>query len=119
MRGRADAHQTADASTATDPIRTWAGRHGDMPQGLEARLEEHLYVPTHTATSRYVPSELPEDALHDFGPIHIDFHELVLIDRLTATLTLLVAADDQSVACWWSNRPYAHGRLNRPTRMGG
>ncbi|MGW6140307.1 hypothetical protein ACWFRM_35705 [Streptomyces sp. NPDC055144] len=33
------------------------------------------------------------------GPIHIGSHELVLIDRPAATLTLLVAVDDQSVAC--------------------
>ncbi|MGV9269505.1 hypothetical protein ACWDRR_33130 [Kitasatospora sp. NPDC003701] len=38
--------------------------------------------------------QLPEDAFHDYGPIHIDYHELVLIDRLAATLILLVAADD-------------------------
>ncbi|MFE2988890.1 hypothetical protein [Streptomyces sp. NPDC059262] len=39
------AYQTVDASTATGRIRAWAGRHGDVPQELEARLEEHLYAP--------------------------------------------------------------------------
>ncbi|MFB7709348.1 hypothetical protein [Streptomyces sp. NPDC056105] len=104
------AYQAVDASTATDLIRTWAGRHDDVPQELEARLEAHLYAPIRTATSQYVLGELPEDALHDHGPIHIDFHELVLIDRLAATLVLLVAADDWSVACG--------GRTGR-TRRGG
>ncbi|MFE5022497.1 hypothetical protein ACFRAO_03955 [Streptomyces sp. NPDC056656] len=102
-------YQAVDASTASDLVRTWAGRHGDVPQELEARLVDHLYAPIRTATRRYVLGELPDDALHDCGPIHIDFHELVLIDRPAATLTLLVAADDWSVACGWSNRPYAQG----------
>ncbi|MFE5005712.1 hypothetical protein ACFRJ3_13900 [Streptomyces sp. NPDC056696] len=75
------AYQTVDASMATGRIRAWAGRHGDVPQELEARLEEHLYAPIPSATSRYVLGELPEDALHEYGPIHIDFHELVLVDR--------------------------------------
>lgn len=88
------AYQAVDALTATEFIRTWAGRYGDVPQELEARLVEHLYAPIRTATSQYVLGELPDDALHDYGPIHIDFHELVLIDRPAATLTLLVAADD-------------------------
>ncbi|MFB6852518.1 hypothetical protein [Streptomyces sp. NPDC056341] len=66
-----------------------------MPQELEARLEERLYAPIRTATGRYVLGVLPEDALHDYDPIHIDFHELVLIDRLAATpRALLVASDD-------------------------
>ncbi|MFB6671682.1 hypothetical protein ACFCWG_04630 [Streptomyces sp. NPDC056390] len=81
-------------------------------QELEARLEEHLYAPIRTATGRYVLGELPKDALHDYGPIHIDFHEPVLIDRLAATLSLLVTADDQSGACRGANRPYAHGWSN-------
>ncbi|MFB7997026.1 hypothetical protein ACFC4G_29895 [Streptomyces sp. NPDC056002] len=105
-------YQAVDAVTATDLIRTWAARHGDVPQELEARLMEHPYAPIRTATSRYALGELPEDALHDYGPIHIDFHELVLIDRPAATLTLLVAADDQSVACGRPNTPYSHGWSN-------
>lgn len=46
------------------------------------------------ATSRYALGALPESALHDYGPIHIEFHELVLIGRSLGTLALLVAADD-------------------------
>ncbi|WP_432178434.1 hypothetical protein [Streptomyces sp. NBC_00063] len=71
------------------------------------------------AHPQHVLGELPEDALHDHGTIHIDFHELVLVDRPAAPLSLLVAADDQSVARGWSTGPYSHGWLNRPTRVGG
>ncbi|WP_329019276.1 hypothetical protein [Streptomyces sp. NBC_01601] len=50
--------------------------------------------PTSMERSQIRSDQLPEDAFHDYGPIHIDYHELVCIDRPAATLTLLVAADD-------------------------
>ncbi|MGW6158428.1 hypothetical protein ACWFRM_35700 [Streptomyces sp. NPDC055144] len=53
------AYQAVDASTATDLLRTGAGRHGDVPQELEARLVDHPYAPIRTATSRYVLGEAP------------------------------------------------------------
>lgn len=59
------------------------------------RLREEVYGPIRTATARYLPAgAAPQEALHDYGPLHIDYYELVLIDRPGAVLTLLVAADD-------------------------
>ncbi|MCX5215909.1 hypothetical protein OG689_42980 [Kitasatospora sp. NBC_00240] len=89
-----DAYETIDAATAVDVIHSWANQHGDVPDSLASRLRQEIYVPIREATSRYLLGQLPKDAFHDYGPIHIDYHELVLIDRPAATLTLLVAADD-------------------------
>jgi hypothetical protein len=38
--------------------------------------------------------DLGESAQHDFGWVLGDFHEFVVIDRATDTLTLVVASDD-------------------------
>ncbi len=65
-----------------------------LPAGLVARLDEAVHTPVRRATSRYRLGSLPEDAEHDYGPIHGEFHELVLVDRATGTVVLLVAADD-------------------------
>lgn len=89
-----DAYETVDAVRAVDVIHSWANQHGDIPDSLASRLHQEIYIPIREATSRYLLERLPEDAFHDYGPIHIDYHELVLIDRQAATLALLVAADD-------------------------
>ncbi|MFK8845570.1 hypothetical protein [Streptomyces sp. Ac-502] len=64
------------------------------PPDLDLKLRETVCTPIRQSTSRYALGALPKDAQHDYGPIHIEFHELVLIDRRLGTLTLLVAADD-------------------------
>lgn len=89
-----DDYETVDAATAVGVIRSWASQHGNVPEPLEARLRQEIYRPIRKATSTYLLGQLAEDALHDYGPIHIDYHELVVIDRPAASLTLLVAADD-------------------------
>ncbi|WP_229852971.1 hypothetical protein [Streptomyces albospinus] len=88
------AYAAVDESSAISTMRTWANNGSPLPPPLDARLHEAVYTPIHQATSRYALGALPEDAQHDYGPIHIEFHELVLIDRRIGTLALLVAADD-------------------------
>ncbi|WP_326770631.1 hypothetical protein OG978_43620 (plasmid) [Streptomyces sp. NBC_01591] len=89
-----DAYETVDAAKAIDVIGSWANQHGDVPESLASRLRQEIDAPIRKATSSYLLGQLPDDAVHDYGPIHIDYHELVLIDRAAGTLTLLVAADD-------------------------
>ncbi len=89
-----DTYRAVDAAAASTVIRTWAGQHGPAPEALVLRMQEQVHTPITTATSTYLLGSLPDDARHDWYGIHIDFHELVLIDRPSTTLTLLVAADD-------------------------
>ncbi|MFB6837886.1 hypothetical protein [Streptomyces sp. NPDC056361] len=89
-----DTYLPVGDETATDVIRSWAAGGVGVPVDLAERLQEAVYTPIHHATSRYALGDLPDDALHDYGPIHIEFHELVLVDRRKGALTLLVAADD-------------------------
>ncbi|MFE2141448.1 hypothetical protein ACFXA3_06775 [Streptomyces sp. NPDC059456] len=89
-----DTYEAVDAASALDVIHGWAEQHGNVPEPLASRLRREIDGPIREATSTYLLGQLPEDALHDYGPIHIDHHELVVIDRPAATLALLVAADD-------------------------
>ncbi|KPH99854.1 hypothetical protein OV450_0702 [Actinobacteria bacterium OV450] len=88
------AYEAVDESRATATVHTWATSGVPLPPDLGAKLREAVYAPIRQATSRYVLGTLPDDAHHDYGPLHVDFHELVLIDRRIGALTLLVAADD-------------------------
>ncbi|MER5780753.1 hypothetical protein ABT104_03350 [Streptomyces mobaraensis] len=90
-----DTYEAVDATTAVDVIHSWAaGQYGNVPEPLISRLQREIYTPIRKATGRYLLGPLPENAFHDYGPIHINYHELVLIDRPAGTLDLLVAADD-------------------------
>ncbi|SBT94335.1 hypothetical protein GA0115233_108525 [Streptomyces sp. DI166] len=89
-----DAYRPVSAATASALIRAWTVQHGPVPQALVQRIQQQVHTPIATATSTYVLAPLPEDARHEYGPIHIDFHELILIDRPAKILTLVVAADD-------------------------
>ncbi|MGW5638397.1 hypothetical protein [Streptomyces sp. NPDC003832] len=89
-----DAYRAVDAAGASAVIRAWAGQHGPVPKALTQRMQEQVHTPLTNATSTYLLGPLPEEAQHDWGRVQIDFHELVLVDRPAATLTLLVAADD-------------------------
>jgi hypothetical protein len=87
-------YTAADESTATSTIHSWATDGVPLPPDLDMRLREAVCAPIRQATSRYALGALPEDARHDYGPIHIEFHKLILIDRRMGALALLVAADD-------------------------
>lgn len=87
-------YTAVDEASAAGTIHTWATGGVPLPPDLDAKLQEAVYVPIRQATSRYALGALPEHAHHDYGPVHIEFHELVLIDRRLGTLSLLVAADD-------------------------
>ncbi|MEV7569402.1 hypothetical protein [Streptomyces tanashiensis] len=90
-----DTYLAVDEATATGVISSWAAADGaGVPADLDERLHEAVYTPIRQATSWYALGDLPDDAHHDYGPLHIEFHELVLVDRRTGVLTLLVAADD-------------------------
>ncbi|MEN3536295.1 hypothetical protein AAH991_14355 [Microbispora sp. ZYX-F-249] len=83
-----------DEEHANGLLRGWAGQYGELPPDLAVRLEREVYLPLAAATSRYRLEDLGHEAFHDWGGVHTDFHELILIDRMAGVLSLLVAADD-------------------------
>jgi hypothetical protein len=89
-----DAYEPVDETIAIDVLHVWASQYGDLPQSLDETLERDLYALVRAATSRYRLKTLGEGALHDWGGVHGEFHELVVIDRDANSLALMVAADD-------------------------
>ncbi|GGT00797.1 hypothetical protein GCM10010156_68660 [Planobispora rosea] len=83
-----------DKAGANAILRGWAEQFGPLPAALSARLENEVHPLLAEAIERYRLEDLDREAFHDWGGVHIDFHELVLIDRVAGTLALLVAADD-------------------------
>lgn len=72
----------------------WANRCEDMPANLATELQREVFDRLASAEHIYYLSELGDEAIHDWGRVHSDFHEFVLIDRSAGQITLLVAADD-------------------------
>ncbi|MET9398463.1 hypothetical protein [Kitasatospora sp. NPDC002965] len=87
-------YESLDALAAAAVIRSWAADGAATPVGLDTRLTTDVCTPIRNATSRYLLGELSEDACLDYGPVHVEFHEPVLIERRMGVLTLLVAAAD-------------------------
>jgi len=89
-----NAYQPVTHTEAAQVLRRWANQHGDLPDSLETALEASLFTTVTSASRLYRLRDLGTAAFHDWGGVHIDFHEFVAIDDDRQTLTLLVAADD-------------------------
>lgn len=89
-----DSFDPADAATTESHLRGWAEQFAELRQDTRAALARELYEPLQAATAVYRLRDLGQAAFHDWGGVHNEFHELVLIDRATNLLTLVVAADD-------------------------
>ncbi|MGW4425992.1 hypothetical protein [Streptosporangium sp. NPDC004631] len=88
------AYERTDEVSASAILRGWAEQFGPLPVELLVRLENEVHPLVAKAAERYRLKNLGHGAFHDWGGVHIDFHELVLVDRIAGTLSLLVAADD-------------------------
>ena len=89
-----DAFDLTDADAEEHRLRAWAGQHAELSNRLRSELEVALYGPLRAADRVYRLRDLGEAAFHDWGGVHLSFHELALIDRAAGTLALVVAADD-------------------------
>ncbi|MFF3606926.1 hypothetical protein [Streptomyces sp. NPDC002463] len=90
----AHAYQPVANTEALRTLRSWAGQHGSIPESLEETLSSTVHAPIDSATSCYHPQDLGHHKFHDWGGVHTDFHEYLVIDQDRGLLTLLVAADD-------------------------
>lgn len=90
----ADAYEPVDETTAAYTLDLWTGQYGELPRALKVALERDVHALVRGATSRYRLKDLGKGALHDWGGVHGEFYELVVIDRTTGSLALIVAADD-------------------------
>ncbi|WP_027660969.1 hypothetical protein [Salinispora fenicalii] len=93
-RIRPACYDPIDADAAQRHLRAWAEQHAPLPEHLRPGLEREAYQRLRAADRVYKLRDLGPVAFHDWGGVHTEFHELVLIDRVNHTLSLLVAADD-------------------------
>ncbi|RAG84349.1 hypothetical protein DN069_17525 [Streptacidiphilus pinicola] len=87
-------YQPVARAEAAQVLKEWANQQGGLPGSLEDALEATLFAVVNSASRLYRLRDLGRDAFHDWGGVHIDFHEFVAIDHDRQVLTLLVAADD-------------------------
>ncbi|MGX1913619.1 hypothetical protein ACWIID_32970 [Streptomyces phaeochromogenes] len=89
-----DVYEAVSRKKAADVLWGWARQFGDLPAELETGLQQEVFDRLTAADHIYCLNELGDEAIHDWGRVHGDFHEFVLIDRSAGRITLLVAADD-------------------------
>ncbi|MGW5559585.1 hypothetical protein ACWER9_20490 [Micromonospora sp. NPDC003944] len=89
-----DCYDRIDAETAERCLRAWAEQFAPAPAHLRPELQREVYQPLPVADRVYRLRELGSAAFHDWGGVHNEFHEFLLIDRVNRTLTQIVAADD-------------------------
>ncbi|RKT53630.1 hypothetical protein [Saccharothrix australiensis] len=93
-RVTAEAFEPVAEAEAVEVLGNWASGGGEVPADLAEVLEREVFGPVREATGRYRLKDLGRTAFHDWGGVHGEFHEFVLVDRAAGSLSLLVAADD-------------------------
>ncbi|MEU3168512.1 hypothetical protein [Streptosporangium sp. NPDC006930] len=88
------AYAHIDEAGAKTLLLGWERQCGPLPAALSGRLKCEVRPLVAEATGRYRLKDLGCEVFHDWGGVHTDFHELILIDRAAGTLSLLVTADD-------------------------
>ncbi|MCX5114834.1 hypothetical protein OOK13_41600 [Streptomyces sp. NBC_00378] len=89
-----DVYKAVSREESAHVLWGWVNQFGDIPAELGADLQHEVFDRLAAADHIYYLSGLGDEAIHDWGRVHEDFHEFVLIDRSAGRITLLVAADD-------------------------
>ncbi|MFI0943274.1 hypothetical protein [Streptomyces sp. NPDC021020] len=87
-----DAYEPLTGERGAQILRAWLGP--GIPAELSADLHRDVFAPLTAADSVHHLRALGNEHFHDWGGVHGEFHEFVLVDRAAARVTLLVAADD-------------------------
>lgn len=87
-------YEQQDHHSVADILNAWLAKCGMLPSALVRAVDDRVIGPVIHATSVYVLRKLDAAAINDYGFIHTEFHEIVLIDRSRNSLLLVVAADD-------------------------
>ncbi|GAB2829993.1 hypothetical protein GCM10022221_30800 [Actinocorallia aurea] len=88
-----EAFEPTEAAAELHRLKEWAEQYAGLPEQIRADLDRELYTPL-SEGRLYRLRDLGTAAFHDWGGVHNEFHELVLINPENRRLTLMVAADD-------------------------
>lgn len=89
-----DAYEQVGEATAIELVERWMSECGTIPVELQESVDRQVFDPIRTATDHYVLKRLGKSAVNDYGDLHREFHEIVLIDRKARSALLVVASDD-------------------------
>ncbi|AFU05060.1 hypothetical protein O3I_035565 [Nocardia brasiliensis ATCC 700358] len=89
-----EAYAAIDESAVIELLERWLHGCGSIPDQLREEIQREVVGPVRTATSRYVLEDLGVSAINDYGDLHREFHEIVLIDRRGRRVLLVVMTDD-------------------------
>ncbi|WP_147404062.1 hypothetical protein [Nocardia panacis] len=89
-----DTYRKVDNATALDVLEQWISGCGMIPESLRVEIDHKVLDPVREATACYLLRTLDNTAANDYADIHNEFHEIVLIDRGTRRILLIVATDD-------------------------
>ena len=76
-----DLYEHISQDKAVQILREWVDPLWDVPSELEVDLQREVFDRVAAADGIYCLSELGDEAIHDWGRVHDEFHEYVLIDR--------------------------------------
>jgi len=122
-----DLYQPISQEKAVQILREWEDPLWEPPTKLEADLQRELFDRLAAAGAIYYLGELGHEANHDWGRVHDQFHEFVLIDRSAGAdhtrrrgrrLSRPPSIPSASASAWaWTiRRRPSHGDLPRATR---
>ncbi|MEU4314483.1 hypothetical protein [Nocardia sp. NPDC024068] len=89
-----DSYMHVESGYALDLITDWIDGCGVVPESLMLDVESNVLLRMRAATAIFELRDLGDSAVGDYGFIHGEFHELVVIDRNAGSLHLIIAADD-------------------------
>ncbi|MFD6394797.1 hypothetical protein [Nocardia sp. NPDC060259] len=83
-----------DHNGAVDILDRWLQNCGPVPTTLSEELKSSVNDALAGADSVYLLKDLGDSAINDYGNLHVEFHELLAIDRNTKLVSLIVLTDD-------------------------
>ncbi|MEV0359687.1 hypothetical protein AB0H71_26880 [Nocardia sp. NPDC050697] len=87
-----DSYREVGRDEAEAIVRRWLATAGTVPAELLNALEPVIFEPIRAAHSIHELKRLGAAAVCSYGEIHLEFHELVLVDD--TSVRMIVAADD-------------------------
>lgn len=83
-----------NAVTAADIFYQWLRNCGATPPSLASDLENSVVNAIRRSDAIFALKKLDQAAINDYGNLHIEFHELITIDRTSGEVALIVLTDD-------------------------
>ncbi|WP_433663190.1 hypothetical protein ACQPW1_14245 [Nocardia sp. CA-128927] len=89
-----DVYEPVTGQNVVEIVREWLAECGTVPRELEDTIQRQVFDSVMGSANSYVLRDLDKSAINDYGDVHTEFHEIVVIDRTAQKVRLIVASDD-------------------------